>query len=299
MQRLKENGPFAALVLCAAALGVWLWGFGGAMDVSRWAASEQREVQNGLAGALRALRAGEVWALFSLLALCFTYGFVHAAGPGHGKLLMGGYAVGTDVPRARIIGLTLAGALGQAVTAVVLVSGGAALFGLGRAQMTELADQNLAGASAIAIALVGVWLVARGLRRWQRMPVLATPDGGVCASCGHAHGPTPDQMTQAVDWQSGLAVVAAVAVRPCTGALFLLILTFSMGLHVAGLLGVLAMALGTAVLTLAVALGAWHIRGGLARRMEGAAGLRTMAGLEIAAGLIVAVLSLQTALRLF
>jgi len=298
MQRLKENGLFAALVVGVLAMVLWLWGFGGASDVSRWAASEQRDVQNGLAVSLRALRAGDPWAIFGLLTLCFAYGFVHAAGPGHGKLLMGGYAVGTDVPRARIIGLTLAGALGQALTAVLLVGFGATLFGLGRAQLTDVADGSLAGASAIAVGLVGVWLVARGARRWQRLPVLATPNG-VCASCGHAHGPTPDQMTQAKDWQSGMAVVAAVAVRPCTGALFLLILTFSMGLHVAGLLGVLAMALGTAVLTLAVALGAWHFRGGLAQRLDGPAGLRVMAGLEISAGLIVAVLSLQTALRIF
>lgn len=298
MQRIKQSSPFAALVLGFLALAVWLWGFGGASDVTRWAATEQRAVQNSLAVALRALRAGDTWALLSLIALCFAYGFVHAAGPGHGKLLMGGYAIGTEVPRRRVVMLTLAGALGQALTAIALVAVGAAIFGLGRTQMVNLADGYLSVVSAAAIALVGLWLVLRGVMRVRRMRSTEAVPAGTCATCGHAHAPSPADMKRATDWRSALAVVVAVAVRPCTGALFVLILTFSMGLTAAGILGVLAMALGTALVTLAVALGAWHFRGGLAARIDGPAGLRVMAGLEVVAGLTIAVVSLQVVARL-
>ncbi|WP_246035965.1 nickel/cobalt transporter [Aliishimia ponticola] len=321
------------MLLLVCGLAVWLWGFGGATQVSIWAAAEQREVQRGLAGALRAVRAGQPWALASLLGLCFAYGFFHAAGPGHGKLVMGGYALGTDVPRARLIGLTLAGSLGQAVTAILLVSAGALVLGWSRERMTDLADGSLEAVSAGAIVLVGLWLVWRGLRRLrsvfaerrheaEHMHSASCShshghthghtyghdhadghdhahgnDDGVCSSCGHVHGPTAAQVAGATTWRAGLGVVLAIAVRPCTGALFVLILTFAMGIGWAGILGALVMGLGTALLTVAVALGAGELRGGFLARLDGLAGRRIMALIEIAAGLIVALVAAQTVLR--
>lgn len=315
MQVLKRHGAFAALLFGVTLLGLWLWVLGGAGDVTRWAANQQQEVQSALAGALRAARGGEPWAAFSLLSLCFAYGFFHAAGPGHGKLVMGGYALGEDVPRSRVIGLTLAGSLGQAVTAIIIVVVGAGLMGWSRSQMTDLADGTLAIASAGAIVLVGLWLMWRGLRRVRRAQAAQTHthahahhehehhhdhdhSDGVCDTCGHAHGPSAEQIASAHDWRTGLAVVLAVAARPCTGALFVLILTFAMGIPLLGMLGALVMGLGTAILTLLVALGAWHVRDGLAERMSGASALRAMGVVEMLAGLVVAVLAAQVASRL-
>ncbi len=302
MQALKRHGAFAILVVGIVLLAVWLWLFGGAAALTQWAAQEQRDVQAGLAGSLRAARAGEPWAGLGLLGLCFAYGFFHAAGPGHGKLVMGGYALGEDVPRGRIIALTLAGSLGQAVTAIVVVSIGAAVFGWGRAQMTELADGSLAVVSAVGILLVGLWLFWRGVRRFSAAQDMHVPHGhdhgGVCGSCGHVHGPTAEQVAGAQTWRSGLAVILAVAARPCTGALFVLILTFGMGIPTLGILGAIVMGLGTAMLTLLVGLGAWHLRGGLSDRLSGSSGLRAMGILESVAGLTVAVIAGQVALRL-
>ena len=308
MQLVKRHAGFAVFGAVVLLCAIWLWVLGGQGDVSRWAAAQQRDVQNAMAGALRAVRGGSPWAVFSLLSLCFAYGFFHAAGPGHGKLVMGGYALGEDVPRRRLIGLTLAGSLGQAFTAILLVSAGALIFGWGRAEMTGLADYDLAQVSAVGIAFVGLWLVWRGLRRWQaeKKAVQHTHSHAHDhdhihdhnCDCGHFHGPTEDQLKAATSWRSALGIVGVIAIRPCTGALFILILTYGMGIAWVGIMGAIVMGLGTALLTIVVALGAGQLRGGLAQRMQGASGVRVMSLIEIAAGVMVALLAVQTALSL-
>ena len=284
----------AALSLLA--LVIWLWGFGGAGAVSAWANAGQAETQQAMARLLRSLRAGDPGALTGLMALCFAYGFFHAAGPGHGKLLIGGYGMAARVSGLRLSGLALASSLAQAASAVVLVYAGVFVFDLTRQRMTGLAEDFMAPASYGAIAAVGAWLALRGLRRLRAARVVHHDHDGTCSSCGHKHGPTADEAAAVTGWRDALALIAAVAIRPCTGALFLLILTWRMGLEMAGILGTFAMGLGTASVTLAVALASVTLReGALARLTNGQGGglARALPLLELAAGVVIAALSLH------
>lgn len=292
------------VVLVAVAAGLWL--SGGDRLVTAWALDGQREAQGAMAGALRRLRAGDTAAVASLMAICFGYGFFHAAGPGHGKLLIGGYGAARQVGALRLSLVALASSLAQGFTAIVLVGAGVWLIGWSRERMTEMADQVFAPLSFAAIALVGLWLVwrgARGLWRLRRMAdqVHAGPDragdGGTCSSCGHAHGPAPEDVARATGLREVSALIAAVAIRPCTGALFVLILTAQMGVFWAGVLGTSAMALGTASVTILVAVAAVTLRrGALAGWTESAALARVQPLVELAVGALVAVLAVQLAL---
>jgi ABC-type nickel/cobalt efflux system permease component RcnA len=203
------------------------------------------------------------------------------------------------------------------MTAILLVYTGVLLLGLGRDQMQGLADDVLARASQLLIAGVGLWLVLRGLRAlWSvrdagphaapspaeglhleamMLPAHDHPTGGeICPTCGHAHGPTLQQVENTRSLRDALVVIASVAVRPCTGALFLLILTWRMGIDWAGIIGALVMGLGTATTTGLVAAGSVVMREStLAQVASAPATARSMAFLAILAGAIVMIVSLQ------
>jgi nickel/cobalt transporter (NicO) family protein len=111
--------------------------------------------------------------------------------------------------------------------------------------------------------------------------------------CGHAHGPTLDEVTALTGWRDTAALIAGIAIRPCSGALFLLILTFQMGIALAGIAGVFVMGLGTASVTVAVALLAvWSREGALATLSEGRLA-RALPIIEFAAGALVIVVAAQ------
>ncbi|MEQ8898482.1 MAG: hypothetical protein RID23_15455 [Roseovarius sp.] len=299
----------AAVLIAGAAL--WLWAFGGAVEVARWAEDGQRTAQEAMAGGLRALRAGEPGALAALLGTCFAYGFFHAAGPGHGKVLIGGYGVGARVPALRLSLLALASSLAQAATAVALVYAGVLLLNLSRPAMTGFAERVMAPASYGAIALVGLWLAVRGARRvWRSRRGPADhhqhdhhhshdhhhghEHDDICETCGHRHGPTPEEAAEVKSWRDAVMLVGAVAIRPCTGALFLLILTWRFGLDAAGIAGAFVMGLGTACVTIAVAVAAVTFReGALTRLATGQGAARALPLIEIAAGCLIAAIAGQ------
>ncbi|SNR62426.1 nickel/cobalt transporter [Puniceibacterium sediminis] len=282
--------------VCVAAVALWLWGFGGAEHVTVWAAEGQRAAQNAMARGLRSLRAGDPGALTALLGLCFAYGVSHAAGPGHGKILIGGYGLAARVPLTRLCTLAVASSLAQAASAVALVYTGVLLLNWSRSYMQSLADSLMAPLSYGAIGLIGVWLVLRGLRK------LAARNGddghGHDHNCNHAHGPTAQQAGAVRSLRDAFVLVGAVALRPCTGALFLLIITWRMGLAWQGIAGAVAMGLGTASVTLVVAAASVTLREGtLARIAAGPATTRALGLVEALAGATIAALALQLLLR--
>ncbi|MBT8152976.1 hypothetical protein KMP13_03545 [Epibacterium ulvae] len=340
-----------ALVCLAAA--IWLWGGGGANRLAAWAANEQHQVQNALAQALRALKTNQPGALLSLLSLCFAYGFFHAAGPGHGKLVIGGYGLGQKVAMKRLIGLAIGSSLAQAGTAILLVVGGLSLLDWGRVELTGLTEEVLAPLSYGLIALLGLWLALRGGRKlWphirhqalhgtlqghghnpskdgtqhnslgRRLRHSLNPhgvddhthahshihpthhhdadlhDASVCPDCGHRHGPTLDEVANTKTLRDALAIMASVAARPCTGAVFLLLLTWRLDLMTAGVLGTLAMGLGTASITIAVAVASVTFRTGTLSRLSGPRARTSAATMELVGGLIILLVASQIVLRL-
>lgn len=118
--------------------------------------------------------------------------------------------------------------------------------------------------------------------------------GEVCATCGHSHAPDPAMLSgDRFSWKTAWSAVAAVGIRPCSGALIVLTFAFLNGLWVGGILSVFAMALGTAITvavlaTLAVTAKNWAV----ALAGDGRMGNRVHAAIEIGGAALVMLLGL-------
>ncbi len=270
----------AALFLLGASL------FPGVMD---WAVTQQRAFQNEMAGAVRAIRSGAPGGWAGLLLAAGAYGVVHAAGPGHGKYLIGGVGMATSVSTSKMVALAVASSLAQALWAVIIVYGGFLVFQLSADRMTVLAEDWLAPASYLAIGAVGTVLMARGARGILQ-PRIASHDH---SSCNHVHGPDPAQVAGLTSFRDAVALVASIAIRPCTGAIFLLVIAWQLDIKLAGFVAVVVMGLGTALLTSGVAMSSVALRG-MALFSGERAGVTTVAipTLQVIAGVLILWVSL-------
>lgn len=264
--------------------------------VLQWAVQGQREFQNAMAGFLRDIRGGDRAAIFALCGATAAYGFVHALGPGHGKVLLGGVALASGATLRRMAMLTLISSLMQAVLAIVLVAGAAQVLGWASRDLVGLSEQWLAPASALAMAGIGAILLVRGARAWRRgvktEPLNTEPTRGAACGCGHAHGPSLSEVTSLSSAREAAALVATIAIRPCTGALLVLVIALRMDIFMVGCVAVLTMGLGTAAFNLIIATSGVTARRLAALPLESHKMKQFSAGIHIVGGALIALISL-------
>jgi nickel/cobalt exporter len=257
--------------------------FGG---IFGWVLRTQQSLQRDLATGVKSLKGDHaVTGAVMLAALSFIYGVVHAVGPGHGKTIISSYVVANEetVRRGVIISFIAAGL--QALTAIALV--GILAFALNASGMQINAWSNqLEMVSYALIALVGAWLLTTQLiaifRRWQESRAAEAHAGHDHQhhhgehyhhhhhhhshdhdhdhhGHSHAEGEACHHIVDARElagpfsWRKILAVVFSVGVRPCTGAILVLVFALTQGVFWAGVAATFAMAIGTAITVAALA----------------------------------------------
>jgi nickel/cobalt exporter len=107
--------------------------------------------------------------------------------------------------------------------------------------------------------------------------------------CGHSHGPTPDQLAGPGGWARGLSAVFTVGIRPCSGAILVLVFALAQGMFWAGIAATFVMGLGTAITVATIAIIAVSAKG-VAGRLAGGrdgGGALVMRGLEFGAAALV------------
>ncbi|MFE3837261.1 nickel/cobalt transporter [Pseudogemmobacter sonorensis] len=321
-----RRSTLIALLIPAAvilAVGGAVLAFGLEERLARHALALQREAQDALAAALRALRTGQPGAIAAFLGLCFAHGAVHALGPGHGKAVIAAYGLASDVAPGRILRLAAVSSLAQATVAVVLVHVALGLYGSARGQAEGLAAA-IEPLSALALGLLGAMLFWRGARRLfaqakdrdqahdrahdqagQRHDDHSTHDHPADCGCDQSRLPQLEAALARGNRREAAALVTAIALRPCTSTLILLFLTWRFGLVGIGILGAYVMGLGTMAVTAGAALLAVAARSSLLPRAAGP--LRAGGGIrggalvftlaELAIGTVIAIFALGLVLR--
>jgi nickel/cobalt exporter len=106
---------------------------------------------------------------------------------------------------------------------------------------------------------------------------------------GHAHAPEPEELAGPGGWKRGLSAIVAVGLRPCSGAILVLVFALAQGLFWTGVVSTFVMAVGTAITvaaiaSLAVAARAWakHIA-----EARSGYGMLAMRGIEVGAAVVI------------
>ena len=224
-------------------------------QAAAWVWSKQREFHRALTRELRELRGrdGVGWAL---VLMSFLYGVLHAAGPGHGKAVLTTYLLTHRHRLNRGIAMGAVAALLQGLTALLLVYGLTGLAGW-LPRETDTAALWAGRVSFGLLVIVGLYVFARalatlvdGVRQWRRHARNAHhhhAGHGHGEGCGCRHLPSVIEIDTAGSRRAAAGVVLAIGLRPCSGAVLVLILASVMGLTWHGALAVLAMSLGTAI----------------------------------------------------
>lgn len=280
---------------------------------AQWIITQQAAFYRSLAAAIRAAKA-DGSAAWALMGLSFAYGVFHAAGPGHGKAVISSYLVANDETWRRGVVLSFASALLQALVAVAIVGIAAVLLGATARAMGE-AVRWIEIVSYALIALIGarlLWVKGGALLRALRASrhEHAHHDhghqhghdhahhhhhqDGVCdhdhaSAWGHGHGPEPQDLAGPGGWRRGLSAIVAVGLRPCSGAIIVLVFALAQGIFLTGVAATLAMGLGTALTVTAIALLAVGGRGLASRlaRTKPGAGTIILRALETTAAVLV------------
>jgi ABC-type nickel/cobalt efflux system permease component RcnA len=223
-------------------------------DPVLWVREQQQAYYGSMSGTLRQIKSRSPYAAaWTLMFLSFGYGIFHAAGPGHGKTVISAWLLATENELKRGIVIAFLSSIIQAVVAIILVS----ILFLAVASASSAA-RDVAGvlesASYAMIGSLGLYLIWTALRPKTHHDHGHHQHGHVHDEhCGHAHVAEAKQVRGEWSLTKAFSLAFAVGIRPCTGAILVLILANALGIYWAGVASTLVMAIGTFLTVSAIA----------------------------------------------
>lgn len=254
--RLSGLGLFMLVSLLAVAVVHAHWG-----AFIQWCLSTQITLHRYLVMYLLQLNnhqySGGLW----LLGGAFTYGVLHAVGPGHGKFIVTTYLSTNQESQLAARVVPFLGSLMQGVTAILFVFILAIGFNLAAGDLSE-SRWYVEKVSALMIGAFGafvIWQALKTLRPRKLSFNRLTPLHQHSESCGcGGHGVGID--IAKADWKTRVGVILTIGARPCSGAIMILMFSNALGMVSWGIAAVMVMALGTALSIMGLSLAVRYAR---------------------------------------
>lgn len=261
MKTAALRSPFlwVGLLLLAALIGALVFSDSVA-DLARYSAEYQRRIQQVLSGSLRDIKSGTgSFALWTLATVCFGYGVVHTLGPGHGKAVVVAYFLDSSKPRAWIEGIFAGGWIAFTHTLAALLLAGALKLSSTVGLLGALREvRNVETVSYALILLIGIWRLWAGITGRLHEHAHGEPDHGHGHGHDHGHHHHHDHGGHGHDHRhhgheapqrtvAGWLLLTAAGIAPCAGALVVILLSIALDVLWAGVVGVIAIALGMAI----------------------------------------------------
>ena len=199
----------------------------------------------------------------TLILISFFYGIFHAIGPGHGKFILTSYLALEQSKLKQAVKISLASSIVQGIVAILLVSIIIVAFTLSRTYFNLTLKWVERGSFMLMILLGVYWIYQawQGIRPpklqirkispmqmpQEKTPLVSHHIHHEHCGCGHQHLPSSVQMNQSTGWKSQLFLILSIGSRPCSGAILVLFLSYTLNIYLWGILATLMMALGTGI----------------------------------------------------
>lgn len=226
----------------------------------------QKDFNLQLSSSLNQLNQQHQEAGITLILISFFYGVFHAVGPGHGKFILTSYLALEQSKLKQAVKISLASSLVQGIVAVLLVSVIVVMFTLSRQyfNLTLKWVERLSFLLMILLGLFWAYQAWKGFRKEKAKPQIKQIRSVQTSSqksprvahhhvhdehcgCGHQHLPSSEQMAQSSGWKSQLFLILSIGSRPCSGAILVLFLSYTLNIYLWGVLATLMMAIGTGI----------------------------------------------------
>lgn len=222
---------------------------------------------------------------FSLIALSFAYGVFHAVGPGHGKAVIIAYLGSHKESLARGAVISLLAAILQSLVAVLLVIVFTKIISIQLSTVNRYAE-DITRVSYLLVAGLGVFLFFTAcIQQWKRHHTAAgdtshsEPHSDDHSCCGHHHAHQGDTGESHL---KSLGIIISMGIRPCSGAIVVLVYAHLVGTLFYGILATLFMGLGTGISIAGIALGTQLARDKFESLINATSGTnRTYFGVEL------------------
>ncbi len=208
----------------------------------------------------------------ALIALSFGYGVFHAVGPGHGKAVIIVYLGSHKESLRRGALISLLAAFLQAVIAILLVVVLSKLLSIKFSDVNSYAD-DITIVSYLLVMALGAFLFLTALfKQCKNIKQSAQKTSELDNSHSHEHSAHGHKDTHHHDhsccgghhvhksdpkesWLQSVSVIFSMGMRPCAGAIVVLIYAHLVGVFYYGVIATLAMGLGTGLSIAGMALG--------------------------------------------